>query len=294
MCDNRNGNGLGLVSNCWKQQLDAGATLVSLIGQAVDDGFRFVELRQGCLGECEDAETRVPDADALASLARNFSQVTFDLAVELPVFSQPIDASSKPVGAYLLAARSLSAGNRPAHLRIVDLVSREVPGRRSASCGESPDFSREDTIQSLHKLNNELPSGIVSVEHSFQPWSGFRKLFDVVRSGNDELSRALQICYDPCNLWLTTDGEHANDITEALPAEWLSMVHLKQRVGNEVLTTLKSGDVDWRRQLVSLSRAGYRGPFYFEIAPSDNVWQCLADSRRYLAELLEAVPPASH
>ena len=46
---------LGIVSNCWKIQLDRGQTLDVLIEQAVRQGLRAVELRQGCLGEYESA-----------------------------------------------------------------------------------------------------------------------------------------------------------------------------------------------------------------------------------------------
>ena len=50
---------LGIVSNCWKMQLDSGATLASLVERGLAIGLRHFELRQGALGECE-AEDRTP------------------------------------------------------------------------------------------------------------------------------------------------------------------------------------------------------------------------------------------
>jgi sugar phosphate isomerase/epimerase len=282
-------NGLGLVSNCWKVQLDAGVSLASLVARASEEGFRFVELRQGCLGECEDSETRLPHADLLKRLAQDFSEITFDLAVELPVFSESIDIASKDVEDMLKGARDLSSKDRPAHLRIVDLVSKSVPNERSASDESKSGFCLEDVVESLRELSNELPFGIVSVEHSFQPWTGFRKLFEVARRQNDAPNPSPQLCYDPCNLWLTNNGQHANEITESLHVEWLSMVHLKQRVGGSISPRLEAGDVGWHWQLELLNRAGYEGPFLFETAPSGNVWQCLADSRQHLAEIVRGL-----
>ncbi|MDA1165675.1 MAG: TIM barrel protein [Planctomycetota bacterium] len=290
MCEDR----LGLVSNCWKVQLDAGESLTELTGQAADLGFRFVELRQGCLGEFEDAATRMPDPDALKLLTRTFPQVTFNLAVELPLLSSSINPASSDVDTLLQAARALAAEtgsetSRPAHLRIVDLVSREVPQSRLGNDSADRSFSLEDVITSLHALERRLAPGIVSVEHSLQAWSGIQRLFEIARPGSGQstsIMESLRLCYDPCNLWLTGDGKSADLITESLPVDWLSMVHLKQLCGGTVSTRFEPGNVDWRKQFVALARSRYAGPFLFETAPTEDVWGCLADSRRYLAELV--------
>lgn len=282
-------NGLGLVSNCWKIQLDAGASLFSLVGRASEEGFRFVELRQGCLGDCEDSDTRLPDADLLKGLAQDFPGITFDLAVELPFFFEPIDVTSPAVSAMLDGARSLASDERPAHLRIVDLVSKSVPNARSASDEKKLEFRLKDVVESMRNLSNELPAGLVSVEHSIQPWTDFRTLFELMKSQNEAPGASPRICYDPCNLWLTNDGTHANKITESLPVEWLSMVHLKQRVAGSISVRLEPGDVDWPQQLALLALAGYAGPYLFETAPSEDVWQCLTDSRQYLADSVRGI-----
>lgn len=274
-------NRLGLVSNCWKVQLDGGARLTELVEQASNEGFRFVELRQGCLGDCEDSESRLPFPHMLMELAERFPEITFDLAVELPVFSESIDVSSAAVDTMLRSAKALSARSHPAHLRIVDLVSKTVPSTRSAN-DDGSRFSMQDVVDSLSDLKTELPTGIVSVEHSFQRWTGFQTMLEVANSSGINV----QLCYDPCNLWLAGDAEAASEITASLPVDWLSMVHLKQRVGNSVSTRLEQGEVNWPRQLNLLNDARYTGPFLFETTPSEDAWECLRDSRDYLASIV--------
>jgi sugar phosphate isomerase/epimerase len=275
-------NRLGLVSNCWKVQLDAGARLTELVEQAANEGFRFVELRQRCLGDCEDSESRLPFPQMLKELAERFPDITFDLAVELPVFSESIDASSVPVDTMLQGAKTLSAHGHPAHLRIVDLVSKTVPGTRPADDSAGSRFCLQDAVDSLSNLKTALPNGILSVEHSFQPWTAFRTLFEVANSPGINV----RLCYDPCNLWLAGDGDEADEITARLPVDWLSMVHLKQRVDSSVSSRLEQGEVNWPRQLSLLNNARYTGPLLFETTPSEDVWECLRDSRDYLASIV--------
>lgn len=275
-------NRLGLVSNCWKVQLDGGARLTELVEQAANEGFRFVELRQGCLGDCEDSASRLPFPQMLEALADRFPEITFDLAVELPVFSESIDVSSAAVDTMLQSANALSARSHPAHLRIVDLVSKTVPSTKPADDEAASRFSLQDVVDSLSNLKTELPTGIVSVEHSFQPWTGFRTLFEVANVSDINV----QLCYDPCNLWLAGDAEAASEITASLPVDWLSMVHLKQRVGSSISTRLEQGEVNWPRQLNLLNDARYTGPFLFETTPSEDAWECLRDSRDYLTSIV--------
>jgi len=282
MVENGFENRLGLVSNCWKVQLDAGVRLTELVEQAANEGFRFVELRQGCLGDCEDSASRLPFPHMLKELAERFPEITFDLAVELPVFSESIETASATLETMLQSAKALSAHGHPAHIRIVDLVSKTVPGTRPDDDSAGSRFCLQDAVDSLSKLKTELPTGIVSVEHSFQPWTAFQTLFEVANSSGTNV----QLCYDPCNLWLADDGDEADEITARLPVDWLSMVHLKQRVDSSVSCRLEQGKVNWPRQLSLLNNARYTGPFLFETTPSEDVWECLRDSRDYLASIV--------
>lgn len=261
---------LGVVSNCWQSLLAQGLPLEDLIRRAVEScGFRHIELRQGALGAFEDSD-RMPHVGALSKLADQFPEVSFDLAVELPVFSEPISRDDSRRQTYLDAAMALSG-----HLRIVDLAA--------ITLDEAADGWLEMAVENLVSLADDLPGGQVSVEHSFQPWSLFWSAF--ARSG-EVCGSALKLCFDPANLWLTDDGGRAADITQKILVETLSMVHLKQRRGDSTLTEFAAGDVDWQGQIQILIEKEYAGPFLFEIAPDENVWEALDAGVGYLDHLV--------
>ena len=56
----------GIVSNCFRTQLDSGTALEDLLGEASRRGYRAIELRQGCLGEFETTD-RQPIAGHLSA-----------------------------------------------------------------------------------------------------------------------------------------------------------------------------------------------------------------------------------
>ncbi len=260
---------LGVVSNCWQTLLANGQPLEDLIDRAVSDcGFRHVELRQGSLGRFEDSDRR-PATDALADLASRFPEVSFDLAVELTVFAEPVRRDDDRRRRYLEAATALSG-----HLRIVDLTPR-------SGC-ELTDEWLAMAAANLASLASDLPDGLVSIEHSVQPWSQFWPAFATARAEHES---TLKLCFDPANLWLTGDGPQAGEITRSLPVESLSMVHLKQRRGDSTLPSFAAGDVDWLSLLEVFVHRDYSGPFLFEIAPSPTVWEELDAGIRTLSSL---------
>lgn len=263
---------LGLVSNCWREQLLAGESLESLVKQAEDLGHRYIELRQGCLGEFEDAESRLPDTEGLRRLARRHPNILFNLAAELPILSRPINLANTT--RYVETAKALSG-----HLRIVDLETTSMPIAKNRL--NLPD---EGVMTSVITLLGYLTGGTLSIEHSIQPWHNIQTMLDAASTAglND-----LRLCYDPCNLWLSGDGDAAEKITEQLDVVRISMVHLKQRHGDSVSTVFEPGEVDWPAQLSILNRRGYEGPFLFEIAPSSDVWGQLSDSVEYFEQLMQ-------
>lgn len=264
-------NPVGIVSNCWKAQLQKGESLHDLISQTRDTEFSHVELRQGCMGHFENSD-KIPDAEALATLASEFPDISFNLAVELPIFSKSIDTTSNAVKAMIQAAKNLS---QPPHLRIVDVTATFVPH------SQAPGFSIENVLASFSSLQAALGDGVISVEHAFQPWADIERFFEV----SHELVTPVKLCYDACNLGLTNEINLVSYITESIPGEWLALVHLKQRVGEAVLPKLGPGDVDWKKQLTLLSNSNYAGPLLFEINPSDEVAQCLTESLSYLRSI---------
>ncbi|MHC4879033.1 MAG: sugar phosphate isomerase/epimerase family protein [Planctomycetota bacterium] len=260
---------LGVVTNCWQHQLADGQPLEDLIARAINDfGFQYFELRQGSLGAFEDSD-RVPQASLLRNLAHRFPQAHFDLAVELPVFSAPFDRDD------VRLKQSVDAAGFCAHLRVVDLMALHQPSLS--------DNWLEMVATNLGGLASDLQGGVLSVEHSCQPWSLFWPAIERVRQ---ESGSNVRLCFDPTNLWLTDDGADAVQITDQVPVESLSMVHLKQRSGSTPLTSFASGDVDWPPLLTSLLDRSYDGPFLFEIAPSESVWSELTASVDYLEKLV--------
>jgi sugar phosphate isomerase/epimerase len=264
---------LGVVSNCWQFQLAEGQRLEELIKRATQVfGFRQIELRQGALGAFEDSD-RTPNAEMLADLAARFPGVSFDLAVELPVFADPVGREDSRRRCFLEAASALSG-----HLRIVDLTP--------CSIVEPSDDWLAMAVENLTSLASDLPDGLVSIEHSLQPWSLFWLAFERAWSRNRD---NLKLCFDPTNFWLIDDGNQSLEITQSVPVESLSMVHLKQRRGDSTLAEFTDGDVAWRSLLQIFCDRNYAGPFLFEIAPSSSVWNELASGLEYLDNLLARV-----
>ena len=94
----------GLVSNCWATQLTQNESLESLIARAVESGFAAVELRQGSLGTCEDAQ-QIPGSDPLALLAARFPEIRFNVAISIGFLSTDLSPDDP-----LFAAASQAAG----------------------------------------------------------------------------------------------------------------------------------------------------------------------------------------
>ena len=114
---------LGLVSNCWKLQLDAGAELDALIAEAEWRGLSVIELRQTSLGVYEEGPNFIPNAARLADLSKQFPCVQFNIALSLPCLSGNLSPDDPMFVAGRNAAAAL-AGQREPHLRLVDLQTR--------------------------------------------------------------------------------------------------------------------------------------------------------------------------
>lgn len=269
---------LGMVSNCWRVQLDDGTSIESLIERGLQIGLRHVELRQGALGDCETGN-RTPLPDRLGRLAGRFPEATFNLAVELPVVTAaaPIDIDFEARCLAAVVALASPAARPMPHLRVVDLSGQTV----AAGTG------RAGSLDALAQLNEKLLGAselsILSLEHSIQPWPDFRKLFDEARSGID-----LKLCFDPCNLWLCDGDPDVAEIVASIPPEQISMLHVKQRDehSGEVLPGLAPGTVPWPKPIRQLQENDYSGPILFETAPCADVFQQTEASCQQLEEWL--------
>lgn len=265
----------GLVSNCWQTQLHDGSDLSALIEEAARRDYTFIELRQGSLGTFETAEGHIPEALRLGELPKQFPHVRFNIALSLAFLGQPIAEQDPLPDAGLRAATAL-AGTGAAHLRLVDLESSAV--------------DRGLAVDNLVRLTREMErrsDGLVSVEHSRQPWDDFLTAF---RSAREELGSCrdhLQICFDPCNLKISEPQRQVGSAAASLAAEEISMVHFKQSSQGQVLPELCSGDVDWQGECAALSQINYAGPALLEIAPSREFWLHSEISRDYVTQLVQ-------
>ena len=105
----------GAITNSWREQLPS-SSVKELVGAAVEKGAKHIELRQTCLGECEEGAG--PDLQELKQVVDAYPQLTFDLAMALPCLSQKIDPQGGMFQSALAGAK-LVGGSQP-HLRVVD------------------------------------------------------------------------------------------------------------------------------------------------------------------------------
>ncbi len=268
---------LGLVSNCWKVQLDSGTPLDSLITEAVRRGLTAIELRQGSLGEYEAGPTCVPQADRLAELARRFPEVRFNVALSLPCLGGDLSREDSLFLAGRAAAMAMAMGQSP-HLRLVDLQTR--PDQCLASSIESAARRLVELTEAMVEVEGQL-----SIEHARQPWSWLDSVMSAARRRLGERSSRLRLCFDPCNLLLTERAEEVAGIVESVEPKEVSMIHVKQRRNGQVQPDFGDGDLDWPQLLETLRRRGHTGPVLLEIAPHVEVWANLESG---IARLLGA------
>ena len=255
---------LGLVSNCWKVQLDAGMPLDSLIDAAQQRSLAVIELRQGSLGEYESGPTCVPQADRLAELASRFSNVRFNIALSLPCLGGELSPKEPLFLAGRRAAVELANG-QPPHLRLVDLQTRPE------QCSESSVAAATRGLVELTEAMIEV-DGILSIEHARQSWPWFDSVMNEARRRLGERSSRLRLCFDPCNLLLTERVENVTGIVESVEPSDVSMIHVKQRRDGQVQPTVGDGNLDWAGLLDLLRGRGHTAPVLFEVAPHVDIW----------------------
>lgn len=269
---------LGIVSNCWKAQLDEGRTLTDLIDEAARRRFCAIELRQGFLGEYEafvaDAPTSAAARTELANLSSRFPAVQLNLAVSLPIFGGlPLGDDVRFSGA-LAASVALARDERP-HLRLVDTETR-VP--------DLDDDAVAEASAALAAMTRQLVQvdGFLSIEHAYQSWSIFWAMFQQARLDLGHAAVRLRCCFDPCNLLLTEHPATVPAIVEAIRPGDVSMIHLKQRAGGLIQPDVAEGDLDWSHLMRTIRSQHHQGPWLFEVAPHSEIWKHLDQSIRRL------------
>lgn len=266
----------GIVSNCWQRQLERGTALEVLLGQALDRGYRAVELRQTCLGSFEEPEGFVPKVSALGGLADRFPEIRFDLALAFPFLGPGGAVEDSLFRTGVDSARAL-AGRFPPHLRLVDLETT----------GEMLRCREPEAAHEVARLAEPLAAagGWLSLEHARQPWTSFNRVLGGARRLLGSRSDHLRLCYDPVNLLFASDRPDPAEVVRSLDAANLSMVHLKQFRAGELQISIEAGEIDWEAQISGLARHGYQGPALFEVRSDERIWENLDRSRVYLESL---------
>ncbi len=267
---NRSRCSLGLVSNCWKTQLDAGVNLDSLITEAEQRGLSVIELRQTCLGTYEEGPSFLPNAVRLADLSQRFPSIQFNIALSFPCLSGNLSPDDPLFVAGINAAVALGGPHEP-HLRLVDLQTQ--PDQCTAESVERAASCLSELTHSLMKVG-----GILSIEHARQPWTWFRSIMLAARARLGKNADQLRLCFDPCNLLLTEPVQEVTGVVASVELSELSMIHLKQRRDGQIQPDFTDGDLDWPGLINLLATRGYNGPILFEIAPHADVWLHLNDA----------------
>jgi sugar phosphate isomerase/epimerase len=266
----------GAITNSWRQQLES-QDLIDLVGQAGQIGVRHIELRQTCLGRCEDGsgEDWRPNLDRLAGLVDAYPNLTFDLAVALPCLTQIIDPQGEGFQAALAGAKLV--GKAQPHLRMVDSHPFDAPW-------ESPGDITEEALNIVALATEAARQGVVlSIENSGQPIRSLAMLVEVARVRMSPAHAPyLGLCPDPTNQLRRFPGNDPLEELDALPLDMIKIVHFKQLRNGEAHGSVDDGDLNCRRMREILNAKGYAGAAIMEIPPAPDVFDNLAASFRYL------------
>ena len=96
----------------------------------------------------------------------------------------------------------------------------------------------------------------------------------------------LGLCVDPINsMRVDPDNDPIAEI-EALPPDYILMVHFKQTQNCQTHPVVGDGDLDYRRLLGVLESKGYNGLAILEIPGGEQVFDNFSESVDYLQKLM--------
>ncbi|MDE2779452.1 MAG: TIM barrel protein [Chloroflexota bacterium] len=267
----------GAITNSWRNQLME-QDLAELISEAEARGSRHIELRQTCLGNCENGqgEDWRPNLEGLQAIVDRFAGLNFDLAMALPCLSQDVDPKGEQFQMALGGARIVGRGNP--HLRLVDPSPSE-------NRWESPEDIPAQALKLANLAREAASQGVVlSLENSGQTIGGMAILVEECRKQlTGEEADFLGLCPDPANqLRRFPDSDPLGDL-DALSLDMLKIVHFKQARGGDPYPSVDTGDLDCGEMLRLLEAKGYQGPAIMEIPPHPDVFDNLAASYEFLA-----------
>ena len=266
----------GAITNSWRMQLES-QELIDLVGLAREKGAKHIELRQTCLGDCEQGsgDDWRPVLSGLTSVIDTYPDLSYDLAMAWPCLTRATDPHGEAFQAALTGAK-LVGGERP-QLRVVDPTPFDAPW-------ESPD-DIPDAAWGLAGLASEAArQGVVlSMENSGLPISSMAMLVTAVRERMEPEARDyIGLCPDPTNqLRRYPESSPLNDL-DALPLDMIKIVHFKQMRGGQAHPTVDTGDLDCLKMREILESKGFDGPAILEIPPNPEVFDNLQTGFAYL------------
>ncbi len=266
----------GAITNSWRMQLES-HELLELVGVARDQGAKHIELRQTCLGACEQGsgDDWRPVLAGLESVITAYPELSYDLAMAWPCLTRVTDPQGEAFQAALAGAK-LVGGERP-QLRIVDpspfdaawVTPGDIPEAAWGLAGLASEAARQGVV--------------LSMENSGQPISSMAMLVSAVREKmGPEARDYIGLCPDPTNQLRRYPESSPLEDLNALPLDMVKIVHLKQMRGGEAHPTVDNGDLDCRKMRELLEAKGFDGPVIFEIPPHEAVFDNLAASFAYM------------
>ena len=266
----------GAITNSWREQLPS-QSVKELIGLAAQKGAKHIELRQTCLGECEAGSGHDwrPNMSQLQKIVDAYPDMTFDLAMALPVLSQKIDPQGEMFQAALAGAKLV--GGRQPHLRVVDPVSFDTAWNSSEDIPE-------EALGLANLATEAANQGVtISMENSQLPIRNMAMLVEKIRSMVTETAgKGLGRCPDPTNqLRRYPESDPLSELDE-LPLDMIKIVHFKQLRRGETYSSVDEGDLDCLRMRDLLDAKGYSGPAIMEIPSDTEVFDNLESSFEYL------------
>ena len=273
---------LGAITNSWREHLYT-TDLPRLVERVRRRGASHIELRQTFLAQYEEGagEDWRPDTDRMARLSRTFPVLTFNLAIAHPCLTTQAEPAAGHFQAALGAAKGISGGSTP-RLRLVDTA------RFDGVWGSSEDLP--PTALGLADLARESARQGVQlfIENAGQP---IRSMALAVREARARLTERealyLGLCVDPINSMRADPGSDPISEIEALPLDYIHMVHFKQTRGGEPHPTVDEGDLDYTRLLRVLKEMRYQGLAVLEIPSTEEVFDNFQESITYLQGLME-------
>jgi sugar phosphate isomerase/epimerase len=292
---------LGVVCNIWAKRLETGDRFEELVKDFLQNGYKHIEIRDDVylrstatgrfFEEIEAAMERYSDAQwkaicdnrnqlpssehlydgrdrtlfqRIASFAADTAGAIFSYAIAHPWEVTPDSVERDDLR--IIKAKRLAYLFCPdsARLRLVDTVF------------EGP-LDEETAVSNLkrHRSLVEIYPVTLCIENAHLPAT---TTFELAVQGD------VAFCYDEANTY-SPDGSVLNPPEEFwsdVEVSRLTSVHIKQKTGSGVLSTVEDGFVDFKKILDFLKQTDYAGDLLIENAPSNKPLEDAVKSREYL------------